>query len=166
MHARSQEGHERVQTVGILHPGAMGSSIGAAAKANSRLVIWASEGRSLTSAERAHRAGLTDVGSLQELVGRCELIVSVCPPAAAGDLAVAVAGAGFSGLYLDANAISPENSLRISRAIEAGGARFVDGGIVGPPACPVSRQNRLPRCSAEAALSRSSSATKSGEHRP
>ena len=33
----------------------------------------------------------------------------------------------------DANAISPERTLRIARRLEEGGARFVDGGIIGPP---------------------------------
>jgi 3-hydroxyisobutyrate dehydrogenase-like beta-hydroxyacid dehydrogenase len=37
-------------------------------------------------------------------------------------------------VYLDANAISPERARRNAGHLEAGGARFVDGGIIGPPA--------------------------------
>jgi 3-hydroxyisobutyrate dehydrogenase-like beta-hydroxyacid dehydrogenase len=45
-----------------------------------------------------------------------------------------VAECRFTGLYLDANAISPERAQRIAGVVEAAGAAFVDGGIVGPPA--------------------------------
>jgi len=40
----------------------------------------------------------------------------------------------FQGLYLDANAISPQRAIRIGQAIEEAGATFVDGGIIGGPA--------------------------------
>ena len=60
--------------------------------------------------------------------------MSVCPPHAALELAGVVADAGFRGIYVDANAVSPETATAIARAIEGAGARFVDGGIIGPPA--------------------------------
>ncbi len=41
---------------------------------------------------------------------------------------------GFTGLYVDANAISPQRAERIAAAVRRGGARFVDGSIIGPPA--------------------------------
>jgi 3-hydroxyisobutyrate dehydrogenase-like beta-hydroxyacid dehydrogenase len=34
---------------------------------------------------------------------------------------------------VDANAISPETSVLIGRTVTGGGARYVDGGIIGPP---------------------------------
>ena len=34
---------------------------------------------------------------------------------------------------MDANAVSPETSELIGRTVTAGGARYVDGGIIGPP---------------------------------
>jgi 3-hydroxyisobutyrate dehydrogenase-like beta-hydroxyacid dehydrogenase len=54
-------------------------------------------------------------------------VLSVCPPHAAVD--VARAASGCTGIYVDANAISPETA----RAVAAVHGRFVDGGIVGPP---------------------------------
>jgi len=120
--------------VGILHPGAMGASIGAAARKSGRPVLWVSQGRSTETGERAERAGLEDAGSLEDLAKRCGLVVSVCPPAFAVDVARQVAGCGFSGLYVDANAVSPQRTREAARTVEAAGARFVDGGIVGPPA--------------------------------
>ena len=41
--------------------------------------------------------------------------------------------AGFGGLYLDANAISPATAGEVAAIVEAGGADFADGGIIGPP---------------------------------
>jgi 3-hydroxyisobutyrate dehydrogenase-like beta-hydroxyacid dehydrogenase len=41
--------------------------------------------------------------------------------------------AGFQGIVVDTNAVSPETSRLIGRTVTAGGARYVDGGIIGPP---------------------------------
>jgi 3-hydroxyisobutyrate dehydrogenase-like beta-hydroxyacid dehydrogenase len=73
---------------------------------------------------------MEDVGSLDELISRADVIVSVCPPDAAVDVAEAVSNAGFDGIYVDANAIAPATA----RSIGARFTNFVDGGIVGPPA--------------------------------
>ena len=120
--------------LGLIHPGAMGASIGAAAVAAGTPVSWASSGRSAASAQRAAAAGLDDAGSLAALVARCDVVVSVCPPAAAPDVAGEVAALGFGGVYVDANAVAPTTVRGIGTAVERAGARFVDGGIVGPPA--------------------------------
>jgi 3-hydroxyisobutyrate dehydrogenase-like beta-hydroxyacid dehydrogenase len=72
---------------------------------------------------------MEDVGSLDELVARADVIVSVCPPGAATEVAEGVSSAGFDGTYVDANAISPATA----RSIGARFANFVDGGVVGPP---------------------------------
>lgn len=114
-------------TVGLLYPGEMGAAIGAALVARGDAVLWASAGRSPATAERAERAGLADVGDVGELCRRCDLLLSVCPPHAAAD--VARRAAGFGGVYVDANAVSPETARAIARLF----GRFVDGGIVGPP---------------------------------
>lgn len=47
---------------------------------------------------------------------------------------MAVAKPGFDGLYVDANAVAPETALDVASVIESGGATFIDGGIIGPPA--------------------------------
>jgi 3-hydroxyisobutyrate dehydrogenase-like beta-hydroxyacid dehydrogenase len=119
--------------IGLLHPGEMGSMVGAAARANGLRVLWASEGRSAPTRERAAAAGLEDAKSVGPLIAASQVIVSVCPPHAAADLAREVAGHGFAGTYVDANAISPETAREIGGIIERGGATFLDGGIIGPP---------------------------------
>jgi 3-hydroxyisobutyrate dehydrogenase-like beta-hydroxyacid dehydrogenase len=60
--------------------------------------------------------------------------VSVCPPEIAEEIAEHVARLSYQGTYIDANAISPERTQRIAHRLERCGARFVDGGIIGPPA--------------------------------
>ena len=82
----------------------MGSSIGFNAKLNGARVLWASEGRSAESAARAAAQELEDAGTLESLVERSSVIISVCPPAAAVALATDVAKLKFSGTYVDANA--------------------------------------------------------------
>jgi 3-hydroxyisobutyrate dehydrogenase-like beta-hydroxyacid dehydrogenase len=96
-----------------------------------RTVLWASSGRSVETAQRAEEAGLRDVGTVEELAKSSDIVVSVCPPH--GALAVAESVAGFDGIYVDANAVSPMTARQIAAVIEAGGGQFVDGGIVGPP---------------------------------
>ncbi len=45
--------------------------------------------------------------------------------------------AGFGGVYVDANAVSPATAREIGRIVEDGGASYVDGGIIGtPPVAP------------------------------
>ena len=123
-----------MDTIGLLHPGEMGATVGAAARENEVQVVWASDGRGPATCGRADAAGLTDVETLSSLVGRSRIILGVCPPHAAIELARAVAGQRFSGVYVDANAVSPVTAREVRRIVEAGGASFVDGGIIGPPA--------------------------------
>ena len=120
-------------TIGLLNPGEMGSVVGACARGAGARVVWASEGRGGQTRERATKAGLEDVGTLDALVAASEVILSVCPPHAALDVARQVAARRFSGLYVDGNAVAPATSREIGTVVEAGGATFVDGGIVGLP---------------------------------
>src|SRR5690242_10513270 len=116
--------------IGLLHPGEMGSAVGAAARTAGARVIWASEGRSHATRSRASAAGLEDIGILAELVAQSSVILSVCPPHAAEEVARRVAALLFSGVYVDANAISPANSRHIGCIVEETGATYVDGGII------------------------------------
>ena len=141
------------ETVGLLHPGEMGAAVGQCLVAAGHRVLWWPEGRSPASAARAAAAGLTAAsGGLAGLVREADVIVSVVPPHAALDLARQVSAvgpsrhaalglarqvAGFGGVYVDANAVSPATAREIATIVEAGGADYVDGGIIGtPPVAP------------------------------
>lgn len=119
--------------IALLHPGAMGACVGACARAAGCSVGWATAGRSAASHERAEAAGLRPVDDLAALLAESDLVVSVCPPAHALATARQVMAAGYAGLYLDANAIAPATAGIVADTVRAGGARYVDGGLVGPP---------------------------------
>lgn len=122
------------QKIGILHPGEMGISIAASAQNSGHIVYWASEGRSPQTLERATQFDLIDTRTLAKLCETCSVIVSVCPPHAAEEVANQVLVHSFTGLYLDANAISLQRVTRIGQAMIEAGVTFVDGGIIGGPA--------------------------------
>ncbi|GGX29380.1 DUF1932 domain-containing protein [Streptomyces chryseus] len=119
-------------TVGILHPGSMGAAVAACAATNAAAVLWCETGRSTASVERAAQFGLTPVATMAELLERSDIVISLCPPAAAEDLARDVAGHRFAGVYVEANAINPVRTQRIA-ALLAPAAAVVDGGVVGSP---------------------------------
>lgn len=111
----------------------MGAEVGRVLRDVGHQVLWCTAGRSDESRERAEDAGLDPVDDLVALVQRSEVVISVVPPHAALDVARSVAEAGFGGLYVDANAISPTRAREIAAFVIGAGASFVDGGIVGPP---------------------------------
>jgi len=121
------------KTVALFHPGNMGATIGAAAATSGARIIWTSDQRSKETQERARQAGLTDVATLANAVRQSDIVLSVCPPHAAVDLARAVAEQNFRGIYVDANAVSRATAERIGDIVTRGGANFVDGGIIGAP---------------------------------
>lgn len=122
------------RTIGFLHPGEMGVSLAASAIASGMEAFWSAEGRSGATRERATEHGLSEVGTISAMCDACEMIVSICPPAAADDVADAVLGCGFTGVYIDANAISPMRARDLAGRVHAAGARYVDGSVIGGPA--------------------------------
>ncbi|MFF4902861.1 DUF1932 domain-containing protein [Streptomyces sp. NPDC001068] len=122
--------HQR--TVGILHPGSMGAAVAACAATNTSPVLWCTAGRSPASIARAEQFGLTAVATLSELLERSDIVISLCPPAAAEDLARDVAEHRYAGVYVEANAISPSRTTRIADLFGST-ATVVDGGVIGSP---------------------------------
>jgi 3-hydroxyisobutyrate dehydrogenase-like beta-hydroxyacid dehydrogenase len=109
-----------VTRVGLLFPGEMGTLVGNAVQGD---VLWASEGRSEATRRRAE--AFRDVGTVRELVADSEVVLSLCPPAIAEDVAGEVAAEGFDGIYVEANAIAPERVERIASYL-----RCVDGAVI------------------------------------
>ncbi len=114
----------------LLHPGAMGASVGAALVGNGHDVTWVSANRSHATQDRANAAGLRAVASLDEALD-VDVVISVCPPDAAVAIAQSIAERGFTGTYVDGNAVSPATAAIVESIFGDG---YVDGGIVGPPA--------------------------------
>jgi 3-hydroxyisobutyrate dehydrogenase-like beta-hydroxyacid dehydrogenase len=120
-----------MSVIGLLYPGEMGAAVGHCLTKRGYTVLWPSQDRGEETAARAKAAGLTDAGTPRQVAARASVILSICPPHAALDVAWAVHG--FTGLYVDANAISPDTAREVGALITGNGGRYVDGGIVGMP---------------------------------
>ncbi|MFJ8443991.1 NAD(P)-dependent oxidoreductase [Kitasatospora griseola] len=120
------------QVLGVLHPGSMGAAVAACAVSTGTRVLWCPAGRSEASVRRAEQAGLEPVPTLEELLAQSDVVLSLCPPAAAEDVADQVAAVSFTGVFVEGNAISP---MRMSRIVEKVGssAAVVDGAVIGSP---------------------------------
>ncbi len=117
----------------LLHPGNMGATIGTCAASRGAQVTWLSANRSAASRARAEKAGLIEAKDFAAALKQAEVLLSICPPDAALDVATQVAKEKFSGIYVDANAVSRATAEEIGKIVSAGGASFVDGGIIGSP---------------------------------
>jgi 3-hydroxyisobutyrate dehydrogenase-like beta-hydroxyacid dehydrogenase len=128
--------------IGLLHPGEMGAAVAACLTGRGRQVLWVPAGRGPATRARAAVAGLTAAagpdaaGQAADLARRAGIILSVCPPHTALEVARVVAAAGFTGVYVDANAISPGTAHQVQAIAGAAGAHYVDGGIIGLPPSP------------------------------
>ena len=100
-------------TVGLLHPGEMGAAVGAVLRGQGIRVLWASEGRSEETRARAEATGLEDVETVAA-VAESDVVFSICPPHAALEVA---RSAGFGGIYVDANAVSPATAAEVGAAV-------------------------------------------------
>ena len=86
---------------------------------------------------RAAAVGLFDVHSVEAMMECCDLIVSVCPPSAALDVAQEVAG--FARRHLSRRQCHrSRDGGGGGRELEGTGGRYVDGGIIGSPPSPTS----------------------------
>ena len=117
-------------TIGLLHPGEMGAAVGKCLAGAGHRVLWVPEGRSAATRERAEAAGLTGCGWRRSSPVRMSLSRS-----ARRTRRWTWPGRwpGSGGLYLDANAVSPATAGEVAAIVEAGGADYADGGIIGPP---------------------------------
>ena len=114
----------------VFHPGAMGSQLAAQLVAGGHEVHWVPDGRSKASVERAEAAGL--IGTpFAEAIGSAEVVLCSCAPQGAVDVARQVGAAGFAGVYIEANPLSPKSLDEAKDALPQ--ATFTDAGVIGPP---------------------------------
>jgi 3-hydroxyisobutyrate dehydrogenase-like beta-hydroxyacid dehydrogenase len=121
--------------VGVLHPGKMGAAVGSALKPAASAVIWAAAGRSVRTSKRAEISDLVGVPDTDELVRRADVVIALCPPDAARDLAEAVAAAAAGRaqppLYVEANTVPVQTVREIAALL--GPENVVDAVLTGPP---------------------------------
>jgi L-threonate 2-dehydrogenase len=127
-------------TVAILTPGDMGHAVGNVLHHGGLRVVTCLRGRSKRTIDLAAEAGIEDLPDLETLVSTANIILSILAPAAALEMAEAVAGAirveGAAPCYVDCNAVSPQTMQRMAELFHGTHARFVDAGIVGGPPAP------------------------------
>ena len=116
--------------IAVFHPGAMGSKLAAQLVVAGHEVRWVPDGRSDASKARADEAGLIGA-SFDDAVALADAVLCSCAPQGAVDIAEQVGRAGFAGLYVEANPLSPKSLQAAQSAVPD--ATFVDAGVVGPP---------------------------------
>jgi 3-hydroxyisobutyrate dehydrogenase-like beta-hydroxyacid dehydrogenase len=128
-----------IQQIGILSIGEMGFHWARVLTGRGVAVLTYAKDRSETTRKRAENLGVECVQSIDALVKRADLIVSIVVPFAAKRVASRVARAAAKAqrtdlLYLDANAISPMTAREIGDVLAHSGVDFVDGCIIGSAA--------------------------------
>lgn len=135
--------------VGILSPGDMGSGVGRRLHDRGAEVYGVLTGRSELTRTRAAECGFIDAGSLDELVKKVDIILSILvpseAPAIAHEVAEAMKRTGATPAFADCNAIAPVTVEAIEREIRAAGGEMIDAGIIGGP--PSDRADTYFHCS-------------------
>ncbi len=89
--------------------------------------------RAALATKRGREAGAAAVDTARELAARSDYLLSVVPPAAALDAAREFAPfLGPGKVYVDLTSSSPRDMQAAAKLIEAAGASFVDGALMGP----------------------------------
>ena len=127
-------------TVAIIAQGAMGAGTAARLTSNGVDVVTWLEGRSSASRARAEKAGMRGV----DLAGiaAADIILSIVPSdalALAEQLAPTLKASKSKPLYADMNAVSSAKDEQVAAVIAPTGCTFSDGGIIGPPPRPDTR---------------------------
>lgn len=128
-------------TVAIIAQGAMGAGTAARLTSNGVDVVTWLEGRSSASRARAEKAGMRGV----DLAGiaAADIILSIVPPsdalALAEQLSPTLKASKHKPLYADMNAVSSAKVEQVAAVIAPTGCTFSDGGIIGPPPRPDTR---------------------------
>lgn len=107
----------------------MGAAVGRQAVACGAAVRWVSTGRGAATRKRARDNGFQEFRDVPTALDGSDVVLSVCPPEFAED--VARSAAGYTGVYVEANAIAAQRTRRIAELLPQ--ARVVDGGIIGEP---------------------------------
>ena len=123
--------------IGLISPGEMGTGIARAAQDNFHEIIWASQGRSERTKQRADKYDFRDVVTLEEMARQTKYILCVGVDYGNPDWSIEtlnrVGEAGFRGVYCDANTKPPERKRDLEMYAEAHGFSYIDGAIFGNP---------------------------------
>ena len=119
--------------IGITHPGQMGSSVGVVLVEQGHDVMWASEGRSEETTQRAVDAGLRDVESFTQMAKEADVIFSICMQPGSLEVFEKAVKEGFTGIFVDANFVNDNFVAEFNQMGADADFPFVDGAIYGYP---------------------------------
>ena len=147
-------------TVAVIAMGEMGSGVAGRLTSRGARVLTSLQGRSAASGGRAQAAGVGVAESDEALVAEADVLLSIVPPARAGDLArrllPAIRAVNPRLVYVDCNAIAPQTMAEIAAPFAETGLALVDAGILGGPPTPEGYTPRIyasgPQAPAFAAL--------------
>jgi 3-hydroxyisobutyrate dehydrogenase-like beta-hydroxyacid dehydrogenase len=115
----------------------MGQAVGQRLAETGHRILVALDGRSTRTRGLAEAAGFDDVGTLDALVARVDVVLTIIDPGqaipVADTLLTAMKRTGRYPLFADCNALAPATKVAIADKVHAAGGHFVDGGIIGPP---------------------------------
>ena len=124
-------------TLAVVAMGEMGSGVAARLVQRGAKVLTSLQGRSASSADRARAAGVEVVSDDEALIAGADFVLSIVPPARAGELAdrllPAIRAANPRLVYVDCNAVAPQTVKAIAGPFAQAGLAFVDAGIIGGP---------------------------------
>ena len=127
----------KVETVGIMSPGDMGSAVGKILRDEGINVITCLEGLSELSQLRAKKANMHNVRTMEQLVCDSDIILSILVPSEALTFSQRISEVfrrtGATSVFADCNAIAPHTVAKIKSMMTDLGITFIDGGIIGPP---------------------------------
>ena len=126
-----------LQTIAILSPGDMGHAVGLTLVNHGFDVITYLKGRSERTRALSKRGMIQEITTIESLVTKADLILSILVPSQAITVAKEVASALNSTKqttpYADCNAISPNSTQLINKIITDAGSEFIDASIIGSP---------------------------------
>lgn len=124
----------RHHIIGIVSLGKMGSSLAASLRSSGHSVIWASQGRSQNTIDRADSVGAIDVGTIKELSDRSDIIMSIGFGNSGPETAELLIHSDFNKLLVDFNSLWGESSEHsFYEKVARGRYEYVDGAIHGYP---------------------------------
>lgn len=119
----------------LLYPGDMGAAVASLLRSRNLRVVTTLAGRNPETAARAAAADVEILPTLADVVRQSNVVISLVPPAAAEELAIAYAAlahtAPANAIYVDANSIGPDLTRAIGQRVESADVSYVDAAING-----------------------------------
>ncbi|MCW3838308.1 NAD(P)-binding domain-containing protein [Sphingomonas canadensis] len=126
------------RSIAVIGAGMMGAAVGRLLAVGGARVLTPLDGRGDTTRARARDAGM--IAATMDQVAQCDTILSIVAPSQAMPVAQALlpflAEAPSPPLFVECNAIHPEEARAIAALLAPARVRFADAGIVGGPPAP------------------------------